>query len=226
MKKLLLPAAFIYSSLTANAQVSIAPEAGLNYAQLSSTADNTEFQNTPLIRPKLGINFNLPLFNSTAIYLQPGLFYSGKGGRYEYTTDLAGSKSEGDYTFRINYIEVPVQLMVDFDLGSLGGIFIGAGPYLAYGLSGTQKGEIRLNGNILTSATDDVDFGSKAGQINSLDYGVGFGAGYRFAFGLYARLQAGMGLANIQNEANTSRYNRSATLSVGYNIRFKNNRSE
>lgn len=225
MKNLFLAAA-ICSSLAANAQVSIAPEVGLNYTQLSSTAGNTEFQNTSLISPRLGLNFNLPLFNSSAVYLQPGLFYSGKGGRYEYATDIAGSRFEGDYTFRINYIEIPVQLMVDFDLGSLGGIFIGAGPYVAYGLSGTQKGETRLNGTLLAAASDDVDFGSNAGQINNLDYGASFGAGYRFAFGLYARLQAGIGLANIQNEANTSRYNRGATLSVGYNIRFKNNRSE
>jgi hypothetical protein len=74
MKKLLLLSAVIARFSSAQAQLNIGPEIGFNSATIKGASD--EF--TSRLGPRIGISADVQL--SGDLYLQPGLFYSSKGG--------------------------------------------------------------------------------------------------------------------------------------------------
>jgi len=71
-------------------------------------------------------------------------------------------------------------------------------------------------GQTATETVDEsVEFGSGSGEMNRLDFGVGFGAGVQFG-----RIQVGasynLGLANLSNEEKTTTRNNGLAFTVAY----------
>ncbi len=94
--------------------------------------------------------------------IQPGLSLIRKGSKIE--LDLLGL--ETTFTTNIMYVEVPVNLLANFKVGS-GKIFIGAGPYFGFAISGKVKAEATLMGEpesveetLKISSSDDSDIKS------------------------------------------------------------------
>jgi len=111
----------------------------------------------------LGASWDFPL--GDRLVLQPGLHLVNKG----WSDDL----DETEFTkVRINYLEIPAHVL--FTGGAEGGFFLGAGPALLYGLSGTRTVELRGN-----RTETDYSFGSGEGEEAALTVALSATAGYK-----------------------------------------------
>ncbi len=151
--------------------------------------------------------------------LQPGLTLSGKGGKVEYSqTGLGGSGSVMSKT-SLMYIEVPINAVFNFS-----GFYIGAGPYVGYGIAGKANIETKFNGVIVPALTQperDVKFGSGSDDdFKPFDFGANILAGYRLESGLSFGANYGLGLANIDAEGNNDykASNRVFSVLVGFSF--------
>ncbi|KAA5536396.1 PorT family protein [Taibaiella lutea] len=221
MKRILLTIATVFVAQSIFAQMSIAPEAGINLSSLSIKDDNGNSQDiSGKMGAKAGLYFNIPISNG--FFIQPGILYSMKGGQETTTLSILGVTASSKTTISLNYLEIPLNLGYDFDMGNLGGIFVTVGPYLGYGLSGKTKGTLKITGMPDETTEEDINFGSGEDEIKALDYGLNFGAGYRTPFGIYGRIQYGLGLANLSNfGGDASMMNKGVSFTVGYAFKLK-----
>jgi hypothetical protein len=203
MKKMMLIAVAAIAGTQVNAQLSIQPEVGLNIANMSNSIDGDKLSTSSITGFKAGALLNIGI--AKGFYIEPGAFYSMKGASGE----ILGFTSKTT----INYLEVPLNLGYRYDIGNAGALFVSAGPYIGFGLSGKTKTE---NVPILGTVEDDIEFGDGADEMKSIDYGVNFSLGYISPIGIYLRAQYGLGLANLSNITNTSSKNRVFGISVGY----------
>ncbi|RBQ08756.1 porin family protein [Pedobacter miscanthi] len=157
--------------------------------------------------------------------VQPGLSLIGKGGK----TDFSYFNAEigNSYTVTANskistmYIELPVNAVFNFDLGS-GKIFIGAGPYYAVAISGKNKSTASLSGGGSTmteSVNEDIKFG-KDGTMKRGDFGVNFLAGYQLSNGFNIHAGYGLGLSNLDYADKNASKVTNRVLSVGVGFAF------
>lgn len=204
MKKAILSIAAIAGvTAAAQAQIKFAPEVGLNITTMKTSSNSTSSESKSLTGLKAGAFLEFQF--SKVVSLEPGIFYSRKGGEYQ----LFGATT----TTTLDYVEVPVNLKFSLPLGIGGRPFAYAGPYFAYGVSGE-----RTVSSSLGSLSSDVNFGSGSAQTNPLDIGAQVGIGYQLpVIGLYARAQYGMGFTNLSNASNTTTTNNSNfAVSVGW----------
>lgn len=122
------------------------------------------------------------------LYVQPGVSLQGKGAKF-----ASGSIGSEDFELTQNtmWLEVPVTLVGKIEAG-MGNVFLGAGPYVAFGLSGKNKLSTSSNG----SFKDEFKFG-KDNTLKNTDFGINFTAGYEFYNGLQIHGGYGLGLTNI-----------------------------
>lgn len=217
MKKLILSATAAMTMFAAQAQITIAPEAGLNLANASITT-NSPFGDpgTSMIAGlKAGVVAEIPVI--AGFFVQPGIFYSMKGAQYKQSSDIFGIPVQVKLKVNLNYLEVPLNLGYRYVAGNAGSLFVTAGPYLGYALSGNIKTETSVMSGS-TSTKDKIKFGSDKDEMKRLDVGLNFSAGYQLPVGLYLRIQYGLGLANLYNAGNTSYKNNVLAFSLGYAI--------
>ncbi|MFA6058845.1 MAG: porin family protein [Taibaiella sp.] len=188
MKKLILIAIAAFGVMQANAQFSINPEGGINFAQTNSNGDKF------LTGYKIGAVANIDI--AKGFYIEPGLFYSAKGRKV--------SSSITDSKLQLNYLEIPLSLGYRYDFGKAGGIFATAGPYLGIGLNGKST-------TTVAGVSADVDM--KAGKdFERMDWGMNLSVGYISPIGIYVRAQYGMGFTDVYSNVK----NRVLGVSVGY----------
>lgn len=207
-KMMILAACATLFSAAANAQISFAPEAGLNLAnmqrKIAKAGGGTEKLDGGIkLGVKAGVNVNIPI--AERLVLQPGLFYSIKG--------FKGETFGIDQNTTLHYAEIPVYLQYMFNDPSEGRFFVGVGPYLGIAFSGK---------NISGPTTDDLKFGSDSTQdLGRFDYGAGVNVGYLLRSGIFFRGQYQMGIGNlVPSEVRTDNSIRNSvfTISVGYMI--------
>lgn len=165
MKKILLAIACLATvSFTSNAQMKITVAGGFNNAAI---AGYDGASSTGGIHVGGLVGFGL----SEKLSLQPGLFYSTKGAKYE----MLGTSS----TLNLSYIEIPVNVVYTFGES---GFAAHAGPYL---------------GMMMSAKVSSVDVKE---MYKSMDFGLNLGASYTLPMGLMFRLQYGIGMADINNK--------------------------
>lgn len=106
------------------AQVQLGIRAGLNLTNLEQHKNGERNQSSLKTGLNAGLTADFSLGNR--FLLQPGILYSSKGFKDYGATKLKATA---------HYIELPVTLIYKYALGS-GNVIAGAGPYIAYGLSG------------------------------------------------------------------------------------------
>lgn len=203
MKKLMFIAVAAIAGTQVHAQLSIQPEAGLNLANMSNSIGGDKVTTSSITGYKAGALLNIGI--AKGFYIEPGVFYSVKG----YSGEILGFTAKTT----INYLEIPLNLGYRYDLGNAGSLFVSAGPYVGFALSGKIKTE---NLPLLGTVEDDLEFGDGNDEMKSIDYGANFSLGYISPIGIYLRAQYGLGLANLSNATNTSMKNRVFGISVGY----------
>lgn len=207
MKKVLLTlgaAALIFGA--ANAQVSYGLKAGVNLGKYSNFVDNpsnnTSFHVTGFADLPVAPNFSI----------QPGLSLQGKGTKYE---DSWGSVASAEITRNTMSIEIPVNAVYYIPTGMAGSIFLGAGPYVGFNVSGRDRVAASI-GDSGASRDRDLSFSGDDKDLNVVDAGVNFLGGYRFGNGLLLNAGYGLGLTQLVPNANNTVSNRVWQFGVGF----------
>ncbi len=142
---------------TACAQLSINPEAGVNFSLVNARSNDLPVNAQMLTGYKAGAVINLILYKG--FYMEPGIFYSVKGSSFNF---LAAGASVSD-KMTLNYLEVPINLFYKYDFEKAGLIFGSAGPYWGVGLNGKRKSSVSG-----IAGEKDVQYGNGDGEIQKL----------------------------------------------------------
>ena len=215
MKKVFLLAGLIITTAGAYAQtISYGVKAGLNLSKLTSSGNGGSVSSETLAGFHLGgiVDFKFQSFS-----IQPGILFSTKGGSTSVTSSgTNGGIFTGSISAKttLDYIEVPVNFLYRSVAGN-GNIFIGAGPYIAFGVSGKSTLDTNINGQP-DHQSENVKFGSADGEIKNPDFGINALAGYQLNNGFAISAGYGLGLTNLSNKDNSKVKNQGFNFSLGY----------
>ncbi len=164
----------------------------------------------------------LPVSNYFSI--QSGLSISGKGSKTNFVINqpsLIGILPV-NYARETNimYLEAPINAVFNFK-----NFYVGAGPYFAYGVLGTEKINVTTNafgGSLQIQPPKDgnVKFGENAGEITPFDYGANFLLGYQLKNGFNFGVKYGLGLGktNVVSGYDVKASNRVLSVLVGFSF--------
>lgn len=163
-------------------------KAGVNFPKYNYTGSNSSYESNSNVSSFHVTGFlDAPLV-SNILSVQPGISLQGKGA------EVSGTL--GTYSQNTMWIEVPVNLVAKMPTGGSGNFFVGAGPYVGFGISGKNK-----YSNWIGTTEEEFDFG-KNGTLKSTDFGVNIIAGYQLNGGLMIHGGYGMGLSDIRGSNN------------------------
>lgn len=192
-------------------KISFAVLGGINFQNLNGeNSDGDKLENNVIVGYHFGVNVQIPV--APEFYFQPGLQFSTKGSKN--TTGALTS------TARLSYIELPLNFVYKGLLGR-GYIFIGLGPYVAYGVGGKALYE---NGS--STSESKIEFKNKVESGDPLttvyfkpfDVGGNIFFGYEMAGGLFMQLNAQLGMTNIQPDNYLTPDDKSTLKNTGYGL--------
>lgn len=189
-------ALFLY--VTSNAQ-NIAFQVGANFSKFTeNSSDKFALQPGLLLGPiaEMGISKN--------VFLKSGILFTTKGDKRLYKGTIMP-----DIEYSVRYIQVPLNLVVKKNL-KVTKIFMQAGPYAGYALSGNKK--------VADAVTEldfkNVDFGDR------MDYGIGIGAGIEIRH-IYGGINFEAGLTDVYKYSTSTGKNLTGSIYIGYRL-FRN----
>jgi hypothetical protein len=134
----------------------------------------------------VGVTTAVPLGQNFGF--MPALNFTQKGGKVE--EEFLGERFTDELT--LNYLELPLNFVYNTN-SAKGKFFIGAGPSLAFGLSGKDKWESGTE-----KGSDDIKFGSgEDDDLKAFEAGINVLTGYQFAGGFFIAANYNVGLSNI-----------------------------
>ena len=182
---LLLLIAFLAVSI-ANAQLRVAIAAGPHSSSVNETNDLPGWDSVSNnYSSRTGIHFgfmgDLQLSRKSILYFQPGIIFFNKGRKYAAPYDSVGAVKTFSSSQYVNYIEIPLNLVLKFPIGKKTKLTIGGGPYCSFFYNGKEKSETLFNnGNYESTENDDLPVGKQSGQYKVINYGVNGAAGLEF----------------------------------------------
>ncbi len=206
MKKILLSlGAALLLAAGAQAQTSWGLKAGVNLGKYSNYGDdqknNTSFHVTGFADLPVATNFSI----------QPGVSLQGKGTRFFEDYEGIGN---AEFSRNVMSIEVPVNAVYWIPAGS-GSVFLGAGPYIGFNVSGKEKLKGDLGG--FAGETEwDLDFSGDDRDMNVIDAGANFMAGYKLANGFLLNAGYNLGLTQLVPGFDERISNRVWSFGVGF----------
>src|SRR5690606_7953702 len=184
MKKILLSlGAACLLAVGAQAQVSYGIKAGVNLGKFSNVDESME--GSVKMNPSFYVTGYADLPVAANFSIQPGISLQGKGAKVEESEDGASLSMSQN----VMSIEIPVNAVYSIPTGDAGSVFLGAGPYVGYAISGKNKvkwsgvdefeelGFDASNGSLST----DIDFSGDDKDMKAFDAGVNFLAGIRLS---------------------------------------------
>jgi hypothetical protein len=159
----------------------------------------------------VGVNAQIPI--ASEFYFQPGLLFSTKGSK--------GTENAFTTTYRLSYIEMPLNLVYKGALGN-GFVMVGFGPYIGYGIQGRVKQE----GSGSSSLDSDVVFKNSVGNSDPLttpyfrafDVGGNVFAGYEWVNGIFMQLNSQLGMVEINPDDNRLPGNKTSLKNIGFGL--------
>lgn len=176
-------------SVKTDAQVTYGIKAGANFASLTFTQSSAKKTSETISGLQAGafVNFTLsPLF-----LIRPSLMYERKGGNLN--TDIGGLNLDGKT--RLDYLTLPVNLVLDLKAPGNATWLIGAGPYIGYGLYGNAT--TILNGTTYSDNPFEDNSSVGGASLKRLDAGADIQVDYKMANDFSIGINASLGLANI-----------------------------
>ena len=214
MKKVLLAIVALGVSAGAFAQeMSYGVKAGVNLGKYSNTPDMVkDYQQ---MNPSFYVTGYADLPVAPQFSIQPGLSLQGKGNKLKYD----GNSLDGSSATNVMALEIPVNAVYYIPTGMNGSVFVGAGPYAAYSLSGKVKNKGSI-GDFGTSGDYDLDLGGDDKDQKPFDFGLNFMLGYKLASGFTINAGYGLGLSNLSPVDNSdSKFsNRVLSFGVGFQL--------
>ena len=223
MKKMLLLLTFLLGVFAVNAQVRFGLKAGYNLTEVKMKTDAYYLRGLDYNKVSgyhAGVMMDVALGEHFA--LQPGLLYTLRGfdagGRVPGPLD---GPVDVSIKARYHYLELPVNFLYKYSLGP-GKFFAGAGPFLAYAVSGRMKRSY----DKYTYPEEIVVLLDKQRVFNGIDEprqylrpfnaGVGFTLGYEFNAGILISGNYNLGLTDVEPQSGLSQKSRSLGISIGY----------
>ncbi|SEN98110.1 Outer membrane protein beta-barrel domain-containing protein [bacterium A37T11] len=210
MKKVILAATALIFSVGAFAQsqdLGFGVKAGVNFPKYSFGSGDNSAETKAATNFFVTAYLDAPIFTDY-LYIQPGVSYQGKGAKFIDT-------EEGEYKQNTSWIEVPINVVFKVPTGTAGHFFVGAGPYIGFGISGKNKLSDK-NGN--SSEIGDFKFG-KDKSLKSTDFGFNFLAGYQLTSGLIINGGYGLGITDLAPESRgVKQTNRVWSIGLGFGI--------
>jgi hypothetical protein len=189
MKKLVslvsLAAFFLCAASPLSAQLRFGVKAGLNLANIAADDEITDGSD-PKILPTFQVGGLAEFALAENLGVSVGVQLSGKGFRF--------SEEEpgfGEYKVTANPLYLQVPLSVYY---SSNGFYIGAGPYLGFGIGGKIKES--FDGD---TETTDIEFGDGSDDDDvfaPLDFGANLEVGYTINNAIRISASYSLGLAN------------------------------
>ena len=142
-------------------------------------------------------------------YLSGSLFWTQKG--YKVKTDILDVSKPEPKSFRgkvstdITYLQIPIFVGKNFDLGERTKLFVELGPYASLALFGKET--------VAGHSTSKI---FEKNGYKRFDAGLAIGGGMQIADHYRLKLGYEHGLTNLRDGKDPSYYNRNITLSVGY----------
>ncbi len=216
-------AALLMIPMSVMAQNGVGLEAGgsMAYMRLEDATNTGTITKTSMIGgAKLGGVADLSL--DKHFYLQSGLYFSMKGtnvtthfdGR-PYTNSVIDQKGH----YRINYLELPLNILFKTGVQGKGRFFFGGGAYAGYGPK--SKGNTKITGYLDAGAGNVTPVDTTVSQKTDMgkgswDVGALVNAGFEWYNGLFIRANYEIGVKNLDSQAGFVQKTRAVTLSVGY----------
>ena len=230
MKKLLLLIAVLllagaFSLLCAQTQVKISAGGGIGLNVSTMVSDDEDFDTDKKSRNGLMIGGVINFGFNEYVSLQPELRYSMKGVKHQGRDDMIigydyfGNPVVDEVTYKItnnvDYLEIPIHLKVSIPTGTLFTPDFFAGPVVGIKIGNSTKWTVDGEN------VDDVE----DAKIKTLDIGIGFGGGGRFALGqgdLYLNFLYNLGVTdgNDDPDVTDTFKNRCLTITTGYLFKF------
>lgn len=148
-------------------------------------------------RVGVALDFAVADMGTMQFSVQPGVYYSMKGHKYESSVDAGKLISNTtSITTHTHYIDIPVLANLRFAAGNNLSAFVNAGPYIGVGLAGTRtaktSGTSLVGGDYSKTDSKSIKVFDKDGNGNALynrfDWGFQVGAGVE-----YSRILLGVG---------------------------------
>jgi hypothetical protein len=234
MKKIMILAAgFAVLASPAIAQISFAPEVGLNLANMHTkykdlSGAEQKMDDGIKLGVKLGANVNIPVCNNVTI--QPGLFYSIKGVKIEEDASYGTYTGTEKNNVTLHYIDIPVNIQYMFNDPDEGRFFIGVGPYLGIAISGKSIQNGTYSGTGAPAGFDtsySLKFGNDypSNDLRRFDFGGQVNVGYLLQSGIFFRGMYQQSITNLVPQGNQDAFTQAMnprsrptniTISVGY----------
>jgi len=184
---------------------------GVNFQNLNGTDfSGDKLENDLIVGFHAGVNVQIPV--APEFYFQPGVLFSTKGAKY--TGSVLTS------TTSISYIEVPLNLVYKGLLGN-GHVLLGLGPYIGYGIMGkvkTESGSVSLDSDIEFKNVVELTDPLTVPYYKAFDAGGNIFFGYEMASGIFAQLNAQLGMLNINPEYKVLTNDKSSVKNTGFGL--------
>lgn len=221
-KLLTISAILLFSSLALQAQIGFGLLGGVNFQNINGKESNGDkLSNGLLVGFHAGVNVNIPLVEN--FYIQPGLLFSVKGARNNlFEMPVKASGDNYTTTTKINYVEIPLNFLYRPQVGN-GYVLLGFGPYVAFGIGGSQKFE---SGNLTNdqkitfqneiSLVEFIDINNA--YFRRIDAGANIFFGYEMPMGVFLQLNAQLGLLKINPVHSWDSGDETAYKNTGYGL--------
>ena len=174
----------LLTAFGSSAQTSVGISAGASFSNVTIKSGFISASPKSKTGIAVGIAIDAPL--SSNFSFQPALNFIQKG----YKVKDQGSKETANF----NYLEVPLNFVYSTQKNE--GFFIGAGPSLAYGISGKDK----FTADGMPDDNQKIKFGSAADEVKAFEFGLNALAGYMMKGGFIISGNYNLGLSKINND--------------------------
>lgn len=196
LRKIFLISSFLLMIATVNNSLLaqsfyFGPKLGLNLSTISGykyTISDEHALNGQFIGARTGIVAIADLYNGWG--LQTEFLFSRKGHKIDLDWDTVDYKQKGYRSFGLSYLEIPVMAKKFFGDGGVR-LYVNAGPYFGYVLSGSEKYKLTTyvpgaqNTTVEDFSIDLSNYGvENQYQAQRWDLGLTMGGGFAYDSGL------------------------------------------
>lgn len=213
-KQFFLAVTALLVTSAAMAQINFGVHTGVNFSSAKATGSGQSSDGKILVGFHAGVTADIAL--TPELHAMPMLQFIQKGTKVKDEQTLLGQTFKAEGTTTINYIQLPLNIVYNFDLGESAKFFVGTGPSFAYGVSGKLK--LSTSSLLGTQTTDrKINFGGDQNDDSKpFDLGWNGLAGIKFNNGFAVMLNYTHSLSNLSPADNSSYKGRSFGLTLNY----------
>lgn len=181
---LLISSLLVSESVEAQLRIGISggPQRSIVSSNTSPGWDTVDYTYSYRQGFRAGIIADIRLGARSPLYLQSGMYYSTKGRDFQAGFENASSDiSRIKAVQHVNYLEIPLQLVLKIKMGKKSSFLLGGGGYAGFLYSGKERRDITYQtGTITTIENKDLKVTTAPGSYNNMEYGWNGTAGFQF----------------------------------------------